>query len=844
MKKVSNLVSTILSSLVFALMPVVSQAIGLGNIMLHSHLNEPLEADIALTDLKGFDPSDVIVTVADQQAYEEAGLQPIGWLTSIRFQVLKSEVGGRPVLKLKTKDVVKDPFVDLLIEVKWPGGRLLREYTLLLDPPKSVIPTTRSIQKKQKNSPMIGAQTEEISYQEPMPRESTPQVGASRQVKTVPGGTYGPIGDESLWSIAKSLSQNTHSNVHQAVMAIAEKNPHAFRDGNINYMLSGAVLKLPDKAELEHYSLEQSQYYIAMQGQTPYHEPHFSHAPSIAVAKPITQKAHKPLKLVAPVQSLETAVKATATQAKPENQVVMAERLTLIEEAIDTLKRNNEDMTRKNQSLQNQNQSLEKLLSMKEDEIKKLVDMVKQPSTPTALAEPLLAAPVASTQVSDTVSQPQFAVAVSDIPQKQVGLSETQNLTSPHLADVTQAPPPVLAAQPKTESPAPNLAENNIKPNAIKVDNIAPHNPAETKAISADDDAIHLSPAQPQTSDEPIKARSSALLWFLMFGLSAMAVTFAWLRRHTLQDLVSSKVHAFFTPRDKEALAPVAPGAGQEVANYGMQFDLDRALDAIAAQEKKFKKPAHSGLKQSQEIDENENRFDLKFADAQECISYERYGQAEKILREILQQKPDEWVAVYKLLDLYVLTEKYAEFENLYVGLPKDLNDIAPRVWSKIETLYQKVVNEKAVGFQSSDKAAPAEKTPLEPGVTKTQAPLSTKAAGTSNSNEYIDLSKEYKLALESHTDTNIETAAGTDPEDDTINIETLPSAEVEEVEAVPEPTNNIPDLQKAQIALAKAYIDMGEFEDAKGILNELKKDATGSNLKQIDMLLESITHD
>ncbi len=829
MKKVSNLVSTILSSLVFALMPVVSQAIGLGNIMLHSHLNEPLEADIALTDLKGFDPSDVIVTVADQQAYEEAGLQPIGWLTSIRFQVLKGEVGGRPVLKLKTKEVVKDPFVDLLIEVKWPGGRLLREYTLLLDPPKSVIPTTRSIQKKQKISTVIGAQAEPIPVKEPV-REAAPQVGASRHVKTVPGGTYGPIGDESLWSIAKSLSQNTHSNVHQAVMAIAEKNPHAFRDGNINYMLSGAVLKLPDKAELEHYSLEQSQYYIAMQGQTPYHEPHLAQAEHIFAAKPVVHKAHKPLKLVAPVQSLETAVKATTgTQAKPENQVVMAERLTLIEEAIDTLKRNNEDMTRKNQSLQNQNQSLEKLLSMKEDEIKKLVDMVKQPSTTpnTALTEPALAAPVTPASTSaptNEVGQEPFAVAVSDVPFKADLGSTSQNLTAPNLADVTQASLPQVKAEPKPESLAqiePNLAEHAVKPNAIKVDNIAPHNQAQTKAISADDDSLHLSPAKPLTNEEPAKSGSSALLWFLMLGLSAMAVVFAWLKRHFLQDVLTEKLHAFFAPREKDVLATVAVGAGEEVANYGLQFDLDRALDAIAAQEKKFKKATPLNLKQSKDNVENENRFDLKFADAEECISYERYGQAEKILKEVLQQKPDEWVAIFKLLELYVLTEKYAEFERLYEGLPKDLNDIAPRIWSKIETLSQKVVSEKAIRFQSSVKAEPVAKAPLE-------LSKEIKSQVKDDANEFLDLSKDYPLALENDADT--------------INIESLPSATVEEIEEVP--TNNTPDIQKAQIALAKAYIDMGEFEDAKGILHELKKEATGNNLKQIDLLLESITHD
>lgn len=822
MSRKPNLVSTILSSLVFALVPMVSQAIGLGNIMLHSHLNEPLDADIAITDTKGVEPSDVIVTVADQKAYEDAGLQPIGWLTSIRFQVIKSEVGGRPILKLKTKEAVKDPFVDLLIDVKWPGGQLLREYTLLLDPPKSVIPTSRPVQKKTKISPVIGVSSEKISQSEP-----TILHGASRYVETMPGGLYGPICEESLWSIAKSLAHNTHTNVHQAVMAIAEKNPHAFRDGNINYMLSGAMLKLPDKAEIESYSVDQSQCYIAMQGQMP-HEHRYAqaklvvHAPKpVAVAQKTAEaKPQRPLKLVAPVQSLEPAVKANQeTSAKTPNQVVLAERLTLIEEAIDTLKRTNEDVTRKNQSLQDQNQSLEKLLSMKEDEIKKLVDMVKQPNTSAN-----------SVAATTTTPQQQFAVAISDIPskEKQIGFAEpsiASQMAAAKLPELpvtpniqtTQTATQVAVTQPATVETAkpiePNLTENEVKPNTIKVDNIAPHSQPQNKAISADDTPSKPLPENTIVSDELEKSTGSSLFLFLVLGLGAMVIVIAWLRRHSLIAIFENVLQRFTLFQAKPKLATVNEVEPQEMANYGLQFDINRALDAIAAQEKKFKKSSSTGVKLVKDPSEN-NRFDAKFADAEECISYERFGQAEKILKEILQQKPDEWLAVYKLLELYVLTEKYVDFVRVYDGLPADLKDIVPRIWSKIETLRQKVTNE-AVRFQSSTK----------------NEVQSTKAEPVTEENHFADLKKNYPLSLEGEESS------------DNINIEALPTAEVEELQKDPGNTQgNTQDIQKAQIALAKAYIDMGEFADAKDILNELKKEAFGDHLKQIEALLESIS--
>ncbi|HRE30575.1 MAG TPA: FimV/HubP family polar landmark protein, partial [Candidatus Berkiella sp.] len=445
----------------------------------HSHLNEPLEADIPIIDLKGVDPSDVIVTVADQQAYEQSGLQPIGWLTSIRFQVIKGEIAGRPVLKLKTKGVVKDPFVDLLIEVKWPNGKLLREYTLLLDPPKSVIPTTRPTQNSQNIIPAVTAEEVE-SYAALAPRCAT------RQLETIPGTTYGPIANESLWSIARSLALNMQSDIHQTVMAIAEKNPHAFRNGNINCMRSGVVLNLPDKAELEKYSKAQSQSYVATQGKVSLPQ---------TTKTPVAKAPQKPLTLVAPIQSLEPAEKLAG---KPENQSG-TERLNLIEEAVDTLKRSNEDITKKNQSLQDQNQSLEKLLSMKEEEIKKLVEMVKQ-----------------STQSNENIPQGQFAIAVSDIPQK----PKEEVLESLPFASMVPAKPFLKQAD------TPHKIE---QPTTIKVDNTTTLPASSNKAISADELSKPKQQATP-TIQEPSGSKGTYWLLLLLGGLSALGIM-AWKRR-------------------------------------------------------------------------------------------------------------------------------------------------------------------------------------------------------------------------------------------------------------------------------------------------------------------------
>lgn len=203
------------------------------------------------------------------------------------------------------------------------------------------------------------------------------------------------------------------------------------------------------------------------------------------------------------------------------------------------------------------------------------------------------------------------------------------------------------------------------------------------------------------------------------------------------------------------------------------------------------------------------------YEDAQECISYERFGQAEKILKEILSRKVDEWQATLRLLELYVLTEKYADFEAMYTSLPSDLRELSPRVWSKIESLHQRVDNEKAIHFQD-EPAATQEDLKVLPKVTEGQA--------VKSKDEFVDLGKSYALSLEG------ESAPINETSNDSINIEALP------VRDEPAP------VTKAQIALAKAYIDMGEYAEAKTILLQLKKDAVGEQAAIIDNLLESLS--
>lgn len=125
--------------LVFFLMaflgvPLQAYSIGLGQIQLYSYLNEQLDAEIPLLSADEVDLEQVHVSLASMDDFKRANLARPYFLTKLRFEINQSDQNGVKIM-VSTRDAVKEPVIDLLLEVVWPGGRMVRGYTLLLDPP-------------------------------------------------------------------------------------------------------------------------------------------------------------------------------------------------------------------------------------------------------------------------------------------------------------------------------------------------------------------------------------------------------------------------------------------------------------------------------------------------------------------------------------------------------------------------------------------------------------------------------------------------------------------------------------------------------------------------------------
>lgn len=215
-------------------------ALGLGEVRVKSALNQPLQAEIQLLDTRDLSADQIIVALASPADFERNGLDRPYFYTEFQFDVQMDAPGGPRVL-ITSYSPVREPYLNFLVEARWSAGRLLREYTLLMDLPKfdneRALPTISS-------TPIAPAAPRATS---PAPvRTAAPRSAPVTQpVRNLPADQYQVRANDTLWEIAKTVSRASGVSLHQAMMSLYEANPEAFINGNINLLRKGQVLRVP-----------------------------------------------------------------------------------------------------------------------------------------------------------------------------------------------------------------------------------------------------------------------------------------------------------------------------------------------------------------------------------------------------------------------------------------------------------------------------------------------------------------------------------------------------------------------------------------------------------------------
>lgn len=304
---VRKLVVVFTSVVLFAAAHV--KALGLGEIVVESALNQPLAARIDLLQLGGVRPEQISVQLASESDFARFSIDRESFLDSIRFNV--ETAGSDAFVRLTTSGAVREPYLSFVLETSWPSGRLLSEHTVLLDlPPFAANTQAAPIQQAAQIQPQPSSQNivdnqpsaiqssdltsasparlaapeepatvaepapQDSSSQAPEPQDAAPQDTGSSQFAepaqtplAAASDTVSIGADDTLWDIALQVRPDSSVSVQQTMLALQRLNSEAFIADNINMVRRGQVLRVPDIEQIRALSAREAISEVARQNQ-------------------------------------------------------------------------------------------------------------------------------------------------------------------------------------------------------------------------------------------------------------------------------------------------------------------------------------------------------------------------------------------------------------------------------------------------------------------------------------------------------------------------------------------------------------------------------------------------
>ncbi|CEA05628.1 hypothetical protein BN1049_02184 [Pseudomonas saudimassiliensis] len=353
------------------------QALGVGEINLRSALNQPLEAEIELLQVRDLSSSEIRPLLASPDDFGKAGIERSFFLTDLTFTpVVRPD--GKAVIRVTSSRPVKEPYLNFLMEVRWPSGRVLREFTLLLDPPLyQPTPVTASAPV----APSAARSAGNIVRSAPSPqnaapaaRSQAPRAAAASQASAQAAGEWQTSRADTLWEIAlKSRPQG--ASVQQTMLAIQDLNPTAFIGGNINNLRAGHTLTLPtaEQAAVRDHTEAVAQVAsqtAAWRNRQPAAEPAARQLDArerdVAGAAPVRTRNEDSLRLVSGVD--EADENNTDSAADGENGS-LRDALDRTKEQLDSTEREKAEIADRLADLEGQLETLQRLLSLKDAQL-------------------------------------------------------------------------------------------------------------------------------------------------------------------------------------------------------------------------------------------------------------------------------------------------------------------------------------------------------------------------------------------------------------------------------------------------------------------------------------------
>ena len=591
-----------------------AQALALGRVVVQSALGEPLRAEIDVPDINAEEAASLRVGLASGDTFRAAGVDVNAALATLQIS-LQRRADGRAYLRLTSSRPVTEPFVDLIVEANWSSGRMVRDYTLLFDPPNLRAATPQSAPVAPGvSAPAPAAQAPRPAA--PAPSVAQPQVQPPRAVApAVPAPAPAPVARPTPAPAAPSSAGGGQVRVQagdtaggiaaankpadvsldQMLVAMLRQNPNAFISGNVNRMKAGVVLDLPSAAEASAIAPGEARQTITAQSRdfNEFRRRLAGSAPEAGVSAADRQAAGR----------VQTEVK----EAKP--AAPAADKLTLSKEAAAGQAANEDKIAKERQAKEASSRVAE--LSRNIEELSKLGAGGAPAPAPAAPAAAPAAAPTAPAAAAPTPAPAPAPAPAATVPVP----------TAPAPTEAAPAP-----AAPAAEAPAP----------------AAP--PAEAPASTTPAPVKPPLPVPTPLPDEPSffdQLRDNPLALPLAGGLLALLAGFGLYRMR--QRKHGSSVDSSFLESRLQPDSFFGSSGGQRI---------DTA-ESVASGSSMVYSP--SQLDAAGDVD--------PVAEADVYLAYGRDLQAEEILKEAMRSTPTRVAIHNKLLEIYAKRRDARAFE-------------------------------------------------------------------------------------------------------------------------------------------------------------------------------------
>nr|MBX2807595.1 LysM peptidoglycan-binding domain-containing protein [Cellvibrionaceae bacterium] len=372
-------------------------SLGLGEISLNSQYNEPLDAEIRLLKVRDLSPQEVIVGLASREDFRRAGVDRPFFLNGLVFDVVLSNA-AKPVIHVRSSRPVTEPYLNFLVEVQWPSGRLVREYTLLLDlpvfndsaaPAATAVPSSAVVDRVSGDNrsgprrPIVVGRSEYAEAAAPVVsavpspafESEVSAVSAEARAQAVSSAdSYRVKSGDTLWVIAEKTRPNSAVSVNQAMVALQQANPDAFINDNINLLRSGRVLRVPSMEEIQQINVNQAATIVQQQNRS-WADKHSQQHSQYHSQKKAALTTSAPID--APVAAGQTEGRltlasadnsASASDAKGAGDSgagdALQKQLTVNQEELDRTRRENGELRAKIDELESQIGTMEQLLEV------------------------------------------------------------------------------------------------------------------------------------------------------------------------------------------------------------------------------------------------------------------------------------------------------------------------------------------------------------------------------------------------------------------------------------------------------------------------------------------------